>query len=365
MRGKLVQTTIFSHNIDMKRRQIGDSELSVSEICLGSMNWGQQCDEADAHEQLDFAIDQAGINFIDTAEVYPIPPSPERQGLTETYIGNWLAKRNKRDDLVIATKVSAADGLMQTRDPGSPAVLTAEKIREAIDGSLSRLQTDYVDLYQVHWPERHTNFFGVRGYQALPEEDVTSLHETLSALGELVSAGKVRYIGLSNETPWGVMEFLRLAERYNLPKIVSIQNQYSLLNRTFEIGLSEICLKENIGLLVYSALNMGVLSGKYLGGARPEKARFSLSERNEWRYNPERAQPAIQSYVDLARRHNLDPSQMALAFARQRAFTTSLIIGATTMKQLRDDIASAELQLCDEILAEVEAIHLQMPDMTH
>ena len=349
----------------MQKHQLGSSDIMVTPICLGSMNWGQQCSEDDAHEQLDYAIDHAGINFIDTAEIYPVPPVPEKQGRTESYIGTWLAKRHDRDKLIIASKVAPAATLIRTRDTGTPAVLTREKIRDAVHGSLSRLQTDYLDLYQVHWPERTTNFFGVRGVSSLVDESTTPILETLTALSELVDEGIVRAIGVSNETPWGLMQYLSGHEQRNLAKIVSIQNQYSLINRTFEIGLSEICLHENIGLLAYSALSMGVLSGKYLGGARPEGARFVRYDRNIGRYNPPHVQTAIQAYVDLAHTYDLDPSQMALAFVRQQAFTDAVIIGATSMEQLRTDIASADLTLSDEVIASINDIHLRMPDPTH
>jgi aryl-alcohol dehydrogenase-like predicted oxidoreductase len=348
----------------MNKAKLGSSDLMVSEICLGSMNWGQQCSEADAHEQLDYATSH-GVNFIDTAEIYPVPPSKETQGLTETYIGNWLHTRGRRDDLILASKVAPAAELIRTRHTGNPAVLTRTKIRDAIEGSLSRLQTDYIDLYQVHWPERSTNFFGVRGVSELPHETVTPILETLTALSELVSEGKVRYLGVSNETPWGLFEYLRSSERHNLQKIVSIQNQYSLTNRTFEIGLSEMCLRENIGLLTYSSLGMGVLSGKYLHGAQPAGARFTLYYRNRHRYNPEHAQAAIEAYVAIADKYHLDPSQMALAFARQQAFVSSVIIGATTMQQLQADIKSADITLDDAVIADINDVHVRMPDVTH
>ncbi len=333
-------------------------------ICLGSMNWGQQNSESDAHEQLDYAIAH-GVNFIDTAEIYPVPPEPEKQGTTERYIGTWLAKRGTRDDLLIASKV-AASNVIRTRPhkEGERTKYDRKNILAAIDGTLERLHTDYVDIYQIHWPERETNFFGVRGVVSLGDSAPTPIEETLDALSEVIKAGKARYIGLSNETPWGVNEYLRLAREKNLPRIATIQNQYSLLNRTFEIGLSEICMREDVGLLAYSPLNMGVLSGKYLDGAKPAGARFTLWERNAARYNPDQAQGAVRLYVELAQKHGLDPAQMALAFVNSRSFTTSTIIGATTMEQLKADIESAQITLSDDLLREIAAIYKTHPDPT-
>jgi aryl-alcohol dehydrogenase-like predicted oxidoreductase len=302
----------------MQTRKLGTSNLTVPIICLGTMTWGQQNTQEQALEQLSYAIDERGLTFIDTAEMYPVPPRKELQGRTETYIGNWLNKRGKRDDLIIATKTGAGQNI-GTRDVGPVPHYDRKSIREALDGSLKRLQTDYIDLYQIHFPERPANFFGVRGVAGKVKDTSTPIQETLEALGELVKEGKVRHIGISNETPWGIWQYLQLAREMNLPKIASIQNQYSLTNRTFEIGLAEICLKEDVSLLAYSPLNMGVLSGKYLDGAKPQGARFSLFERNNDRYDPPRAQAAIKRYVELAKDNNLDPAQMALAFVNGTA----------------------------------------------
>jgi len=348
----------------MQTRKIGSSDLEVPIICLGTMNWGQQNDETEAHKQLDYAVEERGLYFIDTAEIYPIPPETEKQGRTETYIGNWLKKRGKRDDLVIATKVGAAH-YIGTRDTGPIPHYDRKSIREAIEGSLKRLQTDYNDLYQVHFPERKANFFGVRGYTERTHDTATPIEETLEALGELVKEGKVRYIGISNETPWGVAEYLRLSREKGLPRIVSIQNQYSLLNRTFEIGLSEMCIRENIGLLPYSPLNMGMLTGKYLNGNRPAGARFTLYERNNERYNPPHAQEAVKRYVQLAKDNGLEPVQLALAFAASRDFTASVIIGTTSVEQLKMNIDSAAVTLTPEILRGIAEIHTAFPDITH
>ena len=346
----------------MEKRTLGGTDVEVPVICIGTMTWGQQNTEAEAHEQLDYAVEERGMYFLDTAEIDPVPPEPELQGRTETYIGNWLKSRGKRDDLVIATKVAASD-LVRTRDAGASPRLDTKSIRDAIEGSLSRLQTDYVDLYQIHWPERTTNFFGTRGYSHNPDEDATSIEETLTALGELVKEGKVRHIGVSNETPWGVSEYLRLAQEKNLPRIATIQNQYSLVNRQFEAGLAEFSMREKVGLLPYSVLSMGVLTGKYLDGARPAGARFTFSERNSSRYNPPEAQSVTRRYVELAKKYGTDPATMGIAFTTSREFTNSTIIGARTMEQLKVCIDAGEVTLAPELLAEIETIHREMPDM--
>ncbi|HTR19104.1 MAG TPA: NADP(H)-dependent aldo-keto reductase [Candidatus Paceibacterota bacterium] len=345
----------------MEYRKIPQTDIEVSKICLGSMNWGQQNTEADAHEQLDYATSH-GINFIDTAEVYPIPPDPEKQGTTERYIGTWLAKRGKRDDLIIASKVAGIFQSSNIRTRDASKGLTRENILKAIDGTLQRLQTDYIDLYQVHVPDRTSNFFGRRGFEELKRENVPSIEETLDGLAEVVKSGKARHIGVSNETPWGVMEYVRIAPEKSLPRIVTIQNQYDLTNRTFEIGLSEISLREGVGLLAYSPLGGGALSGKYLGGANPPGARHTLYTRNRDRYNGPHVQQGIQAYVDLAKKHGLDPAQMALAFVNDRAFVTSNIIGCTSMEQLKTDIASADMKLSREVLADIADLYKRMPD---
>lgn len=346
----------------MEHRTLPNTDISVSLICLGTMNWGQQNTEAEAHEQLDYATSH-GVNFIDTAEMYPIPPDPEKQGTTERYLGSWLKKCGKRDDLVIASKVAASD-LIRTRarPEDGRTIYNRANIRAAVEGSLERLGTDYLDLYQVHWPERKANFFGIRNYDFAEADTSTPIEETLSALTELVKEGKVRAVGVSNETAWGVSEYLRLARERGLVRIATIQNQYSLLNRTFEIGLSEIALKEQVGLLPYSPLSMGVLSGKYLGGARPEGARFTLFERNSDRYNSDRVQSTIERYVEIAKKHGLDPSAMAIAFTAYRPFTTSTIIGATSLKQLEIDIAAGERPLALEVLDDIADAYKTYPD---
>ena len=335
----------------MQTRPLGDTGIEVSRLCLGTMTFGEQNSEAEAHEQLERAV-AFGINFIDTAEMYPVPPRAETQGRTESYIGSWLKRRGSRDDVIIATK-AAGPGLEHIR--GGPR-LTRAHLHQAIDESLERLQTDYVDLYQLHWPERKANFFGKLGYVHDQEEDATPLEETLAALKELVDAGKVRAIGLSNDTPWGVMRALHLADSLGLPRVASVQNPYNLLNRSFEVGLAEIAHRERVGLLAYSPLAFGMLSGKYLDGARPEGARLTLFERFQ-RYTNPQAQAATAEYVRIAQEAGLDPAQMALAFVNSRPFLTSNIIGATSMAQLESNLASESLRLDGEVLEAIEEVH--------
>ncbi len=343
----------------MEYRTLGDTGLRVSQICLGTMTFGEQNSEAEAHGQLDLAVER-GVNFIDTAELYPVPPRGETQGLTEQYIGSWLKRRGRRDEVVIATKVCGpTDWVPHIRD--GQARLDRRNIATALEGSLRRLGTDYVDLYQVHWPERKTNYFGRLGYEHQEEESVTPIEETLEVLGDLVREGKVRAIGISNETAWGTMRYLAAAERAGLPRIVSIQNPYSLLNRTFEIGLAEIAIRERVGLLAYSPLGFGVLSGKYLEGRRPAGARLTRWERFD-RYSNPQGVAATRQYVELARRHALDPAQMALSFVNSRPFLTSNIVGATTLEQLESNLASTELELKEDLLEEIEAIHTRHPN---
>lgn len=343
----------------MEFRQLGQTDIKVSAICLGTMTWGEQNTEADAHAQLDYALAQ-GINFIDAAEMYPVPPKPETQGRTEAYIGSWLKARGRRDDIILASKISGpGNGLAHIRDGRTR--YTEPVIRAALEGSLQRLQTDYVDLYQLHWPDRNTNFFGQLGYTPAEDEFPPHVEETLTALAKLVEEGKVRHIGLSNETPWGLMRFLAAAEQLGIARVVSIQNPYNLLNRSFEIGLAEISLREQVGLLAYSPLAFGMLSGKYLDGARPEGARITLFSRFT-RYLKDEGLRATAEYVQLAREHGLSPAQMALAYVTSRPFVTSNIIGATSMQQLQENIDSLSLTLSEEVLTGIEAIHTRQPN---
>ncbi len=339
----------------MRRNRLGRTDLEVSVLCLGTMTWGEQNSEAEAHAQLDRALD-AGVNFIDTAELYPVPPRAETQGRTEAYIGSWLATRGVRDRVVLATKVCGrADWLTHFR--GGTTRLDRANLTAALDASLRRLRTDHVDLYQLHWPDRKTNFFGQLGYRHADEADEGApIEETLGVLGDLVVAGKVRHVGLSNETPWGVMRFLAAAEAAGLPRVVSVQNPYNLLNRSFEVGLAEVAHREQVGLLAYSPMAFGVLSGKYLDGARPPGARVTLFERFS-RYTGPEAEPAVRGYVELARAHGLSPAQMALAWVSSQPFLTSNIIGATSMEQLEENLASVDLVLDAAVVEGIEALH--------
>lgn len=343
----------------MEYRHLGATDLKVSAVGLGTMTFGEQNSEVEVHEQLDYAF-EAGINFIDAAEMYPVPPRAETYGRTEEYIGSWLKQRHRRHEVVLATKAaSRATDLPWIRN-GNPR-LNADHLGLALDASLKRLQTDYVDLYQLHWPDRKTNFFGRLGYEHDPDDEAVPIAESLYALGEFVRAGKIRHIGVSNETPWGVMHFLALAKELHLPRIVSIQNPYNLLNRSFEIGLGEIAHREHVSLLAYSPLGFGTLTGKYLDGRRPSEARLTRFERFR-RYTHPRGHAATQAYVELARRHGLDPAQMALSYVMRRSFTTSTLVGATSLEQLARNIASLKLTLSAEVLSGIEEIHQRNPN---
>lgn len=345
----------------MKFGQLGNTDIEVSKICLGSMTWGHQNTEQEAHAQIDHALN-AGVNFIDTAEMYPVPPVKEKYGRTEEIVGSWLKKSNKRDQIILASKLcGASDRIDYVR--GGKVRLDKKNIEAAIDASLKRLQTDYIDLYQTHWPDRDANYFGRLNYYHAPEKDHTSIEETLEALNGLVQSGKVRHIGVSNETPWGVAEYLRVSRERALPRIVSIQNPYNLLNRTFEIGLAEFAHREQTGLLAYSPLGFGTLSGKYLDNRTPPKARLSLPEFKHYqRYTNELAIKTTANYQLLALEYDLDPAQMALAFVNSRPFLTSTIIGATTLEQLESNIASIAIELPKDLLRRIEAIHTEQPN---
>jgi aryl-alcohol dehydrogenase-like predicted oxidoreductase len=345
----------------MEYRELGRTGLKVSLIGLGTMTFGEQNTEAEGHAQIDRALDY-GVNLLDTSEMYSVPPRVETYGATERIIGSWIRQRRGRDRIVLATKVAGpggALGLDYVR--GGDNRLDRRNITEAIEGSLQRLQTDYVDLYQVHWPGRATNFFGRLGYQHTDQPDLSLVEETLEALGDLVRAGKVRHVGVSNETPWGLHRYLQLAEQRGLPRLVSIQNPYSLLNRSFEVGLAEMAIKEDVGLLAYSPLGFGVLTGKFLDGARPPEARLVRWSRFA-RYSGEVAERATTAYVAIAREHGLDPAQMALAFVNRQRFVTSTLIGATTSVQLETNLASVDVRLSDEVIQAVEALHRAHPN---
>lgn len=342
----------------MEYRELGRTGLKVSAITLGTMTWGEQNTEAEAFEQIRMAKD-AQVNVLDTAEMYPVPPGGETYATTERIIGNYFKRYGDRADWVLASKVVGPGRMDHIRDGNLR--LDRKNITQALEASLKRLNTDYLDLYQLHWPDRKANYFGQLGYTHDPADHSTPIEETLEVLDELVKAGKVRHIGLSNETPWGTMRFAHLAESRGWPRVVSIQNPYNLLNRTFEVGLAEIALREQIGLLAYSPLAFGVLAGKYLNGARPAKARLTLFERFQ-RYNNPQAVAATQAYVELANQHGLDPAQMALAFVTQQPFVTSNIIGATSLEQLASNLESARLVLPPQVLEGIEAIHQRHPN---
>jgi aryl-alcohol dehydrogenase (NADP+) len=340
----------------MKFHILGKSQLHVSELCLGTMTFGEQNTVADAANQLDYAVAQ-GINFIDTAEMYPVPPRAETATRTEEYIGQWL-KTQSRDKLIIATKIAGPSrGFSWLRD--GPKV-NKTHIGSAIDESLKRLNTDYVDLYQIHWPDRNVPFFGQTAFQPEQERDTTPILEQLQALGELVKAGKVRYLGLSNETPWGLAQFLKLADEAGLPRVVSLQNAYNLINRIFEYGLAEMCYREQVGLMAYSPLGFGVLTGKYLSGQG--NGRLSLFPAFGQRYQKPYVNDAVTEYAAIAQSLDITPTALALAYVRSRWFVASAIIGATTMQQLTENIDSLDVELNAETLQKIEDIHKRIPN---
>lgn len=333
--------------------------MEVSKICLGTMTWGRQNTEAEAFEQMDYALDQ-GINFFDTAELYPIPAHPDRHSHTEIIIGNWFKKTGKRKEVVLTSKiVGKADFTKFIRTTG----FSRESIVEAVEASLKRLQTDHIDLYQLHWPERNTNYFGHRGYRhEITDHWQDNIHQVLETLRDLILEGKIGKVGLSNETPWGVMRFLEEGKVHDsLPRMITIQNPYNLLNRQFEVGLSEISMRSKIGLLAYSPLGFGTLSGKFLGGMTPANARIILFPGYS-RYSSENAREATGRYYELANSHGLLPAQMALAFVTSRPFVTSTIIGATSMKQLKENIGSIDVKLSEAVLQGIEEIHNDIPN---
>ncbi|MBN9673415.1 NADP(H)-dependent aldo-keto reductase [Roseibium aggregatum] len=342
----------------MEQRRLGRTDVQVSALCLGTMTFGEQNTEAEGHAQMDLAVER-GINFFDAAELYPIPPNRDTQGRTERIIGTWFKKRGNRDRIVMATKVVGRTDMDWFRENGETGKLTRQQIEFAVDRSLKNLQTDYIDLYQIHWPDRNVSGFGsnpTRWADAEPVEDENSIVSTLEVMADLVKAGKIRHVGVSNESAWGTMTFLKEAERLGLPRIASIQNAYSLVNRTFDTGLAEVARREDVGLLAYSALAQGYLTGKYRNGALPHGARKTLFNRMQ-RYEHPRALQAFDAYVDLAQGAGLDPSQMAIAFAKSRSFMTSVIIGATKLDQLETDIAAADLKLSADVLERIDALH--------
>ncbi len=346
----------------MQFKPLANTGILVPEICLGTMTFAEQNTQAEGFAQLDYALER-GLNFWDTAEMYPVPPKSETQGATERIIGNWFAERGGRDNVILATKIAGpSQGGSQIRN--GQTRYTAAEIASALDGNLQRLKTDYIDLYQLHWPQRPTNFFGKLGYdnaEANNDQEVTALEETLLALSDEVRKGRIRAIGLSNETPWGTLKFLHLAEKLGLEKVVSVQNPYNLLNRTYEIGMSEIAKYENVGLLAYSPLAFGYLTGKFRHGARPAHARVTLFSRFS-RYSNPQSEWATEQYAQLAEKHGLSLTQLALAFIKQQFFVTSTIIGATNLAQLKENIDAFEINLSEDILQGIEAIHRQQPN---
>jgi aryl-alcohol dehydrogenase-like predicted oxidoreductase len=343
----------------MEYRELGRTGVKVSALCLGTMTFGEQNTEAEGHSQMDYAL-TAGINIFDAAEIYPVPPKPETQGRTEAIIGTWLAARGNRDRVLVATKVAGRGKMTWLRKDGSLTRQSRAQVREAVEASLARLKTDYIDLYQLHWPDRPLRIFEGLDYVHL-QGAAHPIEEILGVLAELVREGKVRFIGLSNETPWGAMTFLKAADTLGLPRIASIQNAYNLVNRSFEIGLSEIAYREQVSLFAYSPLGQGYLSGKYEGGALPAGSRKRLFNRLG-RYEMGNGPTAISTYVALARKRGLDPAQMAIAFAVSRPFVTSTIIGATTMDQLKTDVAAGAMQLDRAVLEDIDKIHLTYPN---
>ena len=321
----------------MNYKKLGNTDLDVSTICLGTMTWGEQNTQEEGFEQMDYALDQ-GVNFWDTAELYAVPPKAETFGHTEIIIGNWFKKTKKRKEVILATKV-AGPSREYLRDGGYNYGI--EKMTEAINDSLKRLQTDYIDLYQLHWPERNTNMFGKLGYEHKDKDDWNKFEDVLGNLQKFVKDGKIREVGLSNETPWGVSKYLELAKEKNLPRMMSVQNPYSLLNRTYEIGLAEVSIREQIGLLAYSPLASGYLSGKYRNKKYPKGSRMERDwEFWKYRYNTPNLKNAVEEYYKISEKHNLNMSQMSLKFCELQHFMTSVIIGATTMEQLKTDIES-------------------------
>ena len=340
--------------------KLGHTDIEVSKICLGTMTFGEQNTESEAHDQLNFSLEN-GVNFIDTAEMYPVPPNAKTQGLTEKYIGSWLKKSNNRHNVIIASKVTGpAPDFSYIRNS---LKIDKKNIEQAITKNLQRLNTDYIDLYQIHWPQRQTNYFGQLNYKYSKEnrsEIIDNLNESYESLNDLMRSGKIRSIGLSNDTSWGAMKFLEISKEKSFEKIVSIQNPYSLLNRSYEINMAEIAEMENIKLLAYSPLGFGMLTGKYIN-KKPKNSRLSLFNRFD-RYSNKNSKNATIEYVEIAKKYNISPTQLALAFVNQQPFVASNIIGATNLSQLEENINSINITLDEEILSEIESIHSNQPN---
>ena len=347
----------------MKYRKLGTTDIDVSVICLGTMTFGEQNSQQDGYDQMDYALER-GINFFDTAELYAVMPRKETYGKTEEIIGNWFQQKKNRSKVILASKIASKteNDLTWIRDGAEKLGFDKKNMNAAIDASLQRLQTDYIDLYQLHWPERKVPKFGKLDFEYDPyDNEWTQIEEVLDNLNNLIKSGKIRYVGLSNETPWGVMKFLHVAKEKNLPRMMSIQNVYSLVNRVFDIANSEVSIRENCGLLAYSPLAGGRLSGKYIN-QQPTNARYTLWPSRFDRHHTVRGEMAIAKYVDLAKKYNIAPSTFANAYVNDRPFVTSNIIGATTIEQLRENIDSIDITLSNEILHEIEDIHLSDPN---
>ena len=342
----------------MNYKKLGNTDLDVSTICLGTMTWGEQNSEREGFEQMDFALSQ-GVNFWDTAEIYSVPPREKTFGSTEEIIGNWFKKTKKRNDVILASKVC---GPMREYVRGGGNQFGKKNITEALEGSLKRLKTDYIDLYQLHWPERNTNFFGKLGYEHDDDESWTKFEDILENLQKFIKQGKIRHIGLSNETPWGLFKFLEISKNKNLPRVLSIQNPYNLLNRTYEVGLAEMSVRENAGLLAYSPLACGYLTGKYRNNQMPKNSRIERDGDFWTRYKKPNSNKAIDAYYGIAKKYKLDLAQMSLKFLEIQPFVTSVIIGATTMEQLKTNVESVNIILTDEIIHEINEIQKHYPN---
>ena len=340
----------------MEYNILPNSNIKVSKICLGTMTWGRQNNQQEAFDQMNYSIEK-GVNFFDTAELYPVPATPDKYAITEEIIGNWFQQSKKRDKIILATKIAGpGDYTAHIRKTG----FKGNSIENALDGSLKRLKTDYVDLYQLHWPERITNTFGNRNYQYFNDSWEDNFEFILEKLKELIKIGKIRHIGLSNENPWGIMKFLEYSKR-ELPKMITVQNPYSLLNRLFEVGSSEICKRENVGLLAYSPLGFGILTGKYFNGNMPKNSRLDLFPTLK-RYSNENSIKAAKLYDEVAKKHNLSLTHLSLSFVNDRPFVTSNIIGATNLEQLKENIESVNIKLSDEIISEINSINNKIPN---
>ena len=340
----------------MEYNILPNSNIKVSKICLGTMTWGRQNNQQEAFDQMDYSIDK-GVNFFDTAELYPVPATPDKYAITEEIIGNWFQQSKKRDKIILATKIAGpGDYTAHIRKTG----FKGNSIENALDGSLKRLKTDYVDLYQLHWPERITNTFGNRNYQYFNDSWEDNFEFILEKLKELIKIGKIRHIGLSNENPWGIMKFIDYSKQ-DLPKMITVQNPYSLLNRLFEVGSSEICKRENVGLLAYSPLGFGILTGKYFNGKMPKNSRLDLFPTLK-RYSNENSIKAAKLYEEVAKKHNISLTHLSLSFVNDRPFVTSNIIGATNLEQLKENIESINIKLSDEIISELNSINNKIPN---